>query len=514
LWLAVTKIKQLGHALLIGGCLMRVCSPLPRSGFALFAFFALMAGAAQAQTTGTTGGSQPFDNMQPSLAVTEVLLTEGLFPNLGGGGSAGGGTLGFVYNFAGNFSPGTSENALGQSLSISQNTALFSLLGTIYGGNGTTNFALPNLTGRAIVGTGTGPGLSSQIVGQSSGSATVSLTTNQLPAHHHTLTGGGATGVTGGSQPFNNVQPSLAMTRVIATQGIFPSQVGSSGPAAFIGQVATYAGDSLSLPGGWARAEGQLLSIAQNPALFSILGTTYGGNGTTTFALPDLRGRVSVGADGSHPLGMTFGAEFPSLTTSQMPAHGHTVPGGGVTGGAGGSAPVSNYQPSLALNYLIATSGIFPSRDTGEGFDPSSPILGQITEFAGNFAPSGWAFANGQLLPINVNQALFALLGTTYGGDGQSTFALPDFRGRTMIGSDYNLFPHGAMLGAESTFLTEANLAAHNHSLEPEVAAVPLGGAHPLIGIVVAGGFLVARWRRQRNAGQSADGRGSKRSRD
>src|SRR5262249_60222476 len=67
--------------------------------------------------------------------------------------------------------------------------------------------------------------------------------------------------------------------------------------------------------------------------------------------------------------------------------------------------------------------------------DPNPPFIGEVMAFAGNFEPRGWAFCNGQLLAINQNQALFALLGTTYGGDGQTTFALPDLRGRTVIGT-------------------------------------------------------------------------------
>jgi microcystin-dependent protein len=85
-------------------------------------------------------------------------------------------------------------------------------------------------------------------------------------------------------------------------------------------------------------------------------------------------------------------------------------------------------QPWLGMNYIIALQGTFPSRTS------SSPFLAEIIMFAGNFAPRGWAFCDGQILPINQNQALFSLLGTTYGGDGEVTFALPDLRGRVPVG--------------------------------------------------------------------------------
>ena len=87
----------------------------------------------------------------------------------------------------------------------------------------------------------------------------------------------------------------------------------------------------------------------------------------------------------------------------------------------------------------------------------SNPFLGEIMIFTGNFAPRGWALCAGQILPINQNQALFSLLGTTFGGDGRTTFALPDLRGRMAVGRDTNT-QLGERGGAETTTLTTANL--------------------------------------------------------
>jgi microcystin-dependent protein len=152
-------------------------------------------------------------------------------------------------------------------------------------------------------------------------------------------------------------------------------------------------------PRGWAFCAGQILPISQNSALFSLLGTSYGGNGTTTFALPDLRGRVAVGVGqgpGLSPynLGQQAGAENVTLLQQQMPIHNHvasanngsatatrpagTVPAGGGSyaaasdgttmnptfiQNAGGSQPHNNIQPFLGLNYIIALTGVFPSRN-------------------------------------------------------------------------------------------------------------------------------------------------------
>ncbi len=107
----------------------------------------------------------------------------------------------------------------------------------------------------------------------------------------------------------------------------------------------------------------------------------------------------------------------------------------------------------------------------------ADPYLGAITLFAGNFAPSGYQFCNGQLLSISNNTALFSLLGTTYGGDGQNTFALPDLRGRVPIHfgqgpglSNYNL---GQSAGLENHTLSPAQLPSHAHAIN----AVPSSGA-------------------------------------
>lgn len=107
----------------------------------------------------------------------------------------------------------------------------------------------------------------------------------------------------------------------------------------------------------------------------------------------------------------------------------------------------------------------------------AQPYVGEIRMFAGNFAPAGWMFCEGQLLPISENETLFQLIGTTYGGDGQSTFALPDLRGRIPIhqGNGFILAETG---GVEEITLTVQQIAAHGHpwlaSEAPATALTPL----------------------------------------
>jgi microcystin-dependent protein len=375
----------------------------------------------------TTG--KPFSNLQPSLAVTVFTPFSGIYPSSGGSGSAIGDTLGFVYAFAGNYAPGNSLLLQGQTLPIASYAAQFSILGTSFGGNGVSTFALPDLANTAIVGTGTGPRLSPEVLGQTSGSATVSLSLAQSPA--------------GGDQPFANTQPSLALTPMICVSGEFPSESAPAGSATFIGQVAYFEGSVT--PAGWLPCDGRLLSTSSNTALFSILGTTYGGDGKTDFALPDLRGRVAVGADTDHPLGTTWGEASTTLTQANLPAP------------TGTDAPVNNDQPSIALNYLVLLSGVFSTNGSGAGLDQNSPIVGQIVAFAGNFAPGGYALCNGSLIPIATDPALFSILGTQYGGNGTTNFALPDLRGRTLVGAGGGTTV-GTVKGSHTIMLSAANL--------------------------------------------------------
>lgn len=128
------------------------------------------------------------------------------------------------------------------------------------------------------------------------------------------------------------------------------------------------------------------------------------------------------------------------------------------------------------------------------------PYLGNVTIFAGTFAPRSWMFCQGQLLSIAQNTALFALIGTYYGGDGQTTFALPDFRGRKAIhpgqGPGLSSYTHAEAGGAESVTLTLSNLAQHNHVVNtltgtPLASTDVTGTSTPGATVVPASGQMV-----------------------
>jgi microcystin-dependent protein len=119
---------------------------------------------------------------------------------------------------------------------------------------------------------------------------------------------------------------------------------------------------------------------------------------------------------------------------------------------------------------FFAGTALFGVKRSEASIQGIEPMLGEIMLFAGNFAPKGWAFCNGQLLPINQNQALFSLLGTTYGGNGQTSFALPDLRDRVPIHFGQGLGLSNRTLGeragetAHTLLLTE--LASHSHAIQ------------------------------------------------
>lgn len=162
----------------------------------------------------------------------------------------------------------------------------------------------------------------------------------------------------------------------------------------FVGEIRMFAGNFA--PYGWAFCDGQLLRISDFETLYSLVGTMYGGDGQSTFALPDLRGRLPLGGGGSYPLAQSAGLENVTLTASQIPAHTHPIarqngdattslPAGNLpatcptatpygsptastylhaaaTANTGGNQPHSNMQPYLCVSFIISLYGIYPTQ--------------------------------------------------------------------------------------------------------------------------------------------------------
>ena len=303
-------------------------------------------------SSGSAGFSNPWGTRQPYLGLSYLVYLNGTYPSTGA--TTYERFLAEMTLFAGGFVPVSTALANGQLLSISQNTALFSLLGTTFGGNGQTTFGLPDLGGRFSMGVGQGPGLTARAPGEKTGVNFITTTVAQMPAHQHTLPSlpplVRVTGVAGTNQPLTLVQPSLALRFLISTNGEVPSP-SVQATNKMIGQIQPYAGNLV--PGGWVLCDGQSLSVAAYPALFGVISNFFGGDGVTTFALPDLRGRIPVGSPTGHP-GAKYGDEQFVMIEAQLPSHTHSV-------------PALDFQSWCDLLGLAGTNALFDTDADGDG---------------------------------------------------------------------------------------------------------------------------------------------------
>ena len=339
------------------------------------------------------------------------------------------------------------------------------------------------------------------ILAQSSGAALYANASNLVGMHAASIANAGA------SQAHENMQPYLTLTYCIALQGIFPTPELGGEPMAqpYVGEIRIFAGSFA--PAGWAFCDGQLPADLRErdavPAHRHDLRRRRPG---------DLRAAGPAGprcrstrAPGSTYQPQTGGVEAVTLTVNQIPAHTHPLAGDAQPGkrdrpGQPGAraharrrrsrptAPTTrpsslhavgrqrrsaaasrttNMQPYLCVDFIISLFGIFPSPDLGAAH--VRPVRRRDPHLRLQFAPTGWAQCNGQLMPITQNTALFSLLGTFYGGNGKSTFALPEPPG---IGSDAPRAGAGAGRplpgragGTETVTLLESEIPAHTHAV-------------------------------------------------
>lgn len=385
----------------------------------------------------------PLTISQPGLVLAQSIVTEGIYPSRDSGGysTVSADALGIIITTA--FNPSQVQGLLptsGQTLSLinnGTNQALYSVIGGYYGEHSNTAFDLPNLSGAAILGY-------SQQGGQAFGSFQGTENNNwlleqsQLP---YTLGGQ--------SMPVSNAQYAQTLQYIIQINGEYPT--GSSPSPYTLGTIYAFAGNYI--PEGFAACNGQRLPINNYSALFTLLGTNYGGDGSTYFQVPNLTNALPIGAGGQYMVGETVGTLSTTLFNEMVP---------GSIGATAGAVPLSTMQPSLALNYIINVEGLY------NAMTEDSPMLGQVTMYAGMRPPEGWVLCEGQSLSIADYPALYNLLGTAFGGDGVSTFALPDLRDRTIIGSGTSAeLAIGQVLGEAEAYITLANL--------PEIVVPALG---------------------------------------
>ncbi|WP_374470062.1 tail fiber protein [Phenylobacterium sp.] len=329
----------------------------------------------------------PIQNSQPTLVLSQVLQTDGAYPTRDGAIGADDPMLGAIRTLA---FDGAGAEAQGQIQMVAQNTALFSLLGVHYGGDGQTTFRIPDLAGRVSVDATSGT------LGMAWGTDSLTLTRGQMPA-----------AVQGGGQAVSNLQPSLEVNWLIRVE---------DDEDRVAGEMMQFAGGFT--PGGWMAPEGQTLSVSTYHELFARIGYTYGGEGDG-FKLPDLTGRTIVGADADTPVGTVVGAETFTIGLANLPT---------ALGGEGD--PIDNRGPAVAMKYYISYSGLFPSPDASLGYE----VVGEVRAFAGT-PPSGWLLCDGRELPIANYEVLYAVIGNAFGHTGVSTFRLPDLQGRAVVGA-------------------------------------------------------------------------------
>ena len=328
--------------------------------------------------------------------------------------------IGEIRLFAGVFAPQGWALCNGATLPITGNETLFGLIGTTYGGDGLSNFGLPDLRGRASLHVGG----DHPVMGTIGGVESVALETPNLPSHSHLVAvSNSVTGATDnpsentwgpatskaysktgtlsmnpacvgkspavGNLPHNNMIPFTVVTYIIALGGSYPS---SAIPGTYMSELRIFAFSRV--PDTWAQCNGQLLSVQEYSTLFNLLSTTYGGDGRQTFGLPNLQARIPMHVGNNMVQGQTGGEETHTLNTFEIPAHTHAIyassrspdansphnaiwatntgyaPYGkpsrttmaptalGVTGG---HLPHQNMSPYIVLNICIALAGIIPT---------------------------------------------------------------------------------------------------------------------------------------------------------
>lgn len=396
----------------------------------------------------------------------------------------------------------------GSAVSRTTYADLFALIGTYYGaGDGTTTFNVPDSRGRATVNLNSSDAEFNS-VGKRYGEKTHQLTIAEMPSHSHeqyvtalsngiaarddyTADGNGfvyaqgvTTGLAGGNAYYNVIQPSIVKRYAIKYRA-------STGTASTTVPGTTLQGYWASAPTGYLVENGSAVSRTTYASLFAAIGTTYGaGDGSTTFNVPDSRGRVGVNRNASDTqfatLGLKYGEKTHLLTIAEMASHTHvevitaaTSAGPGVrtdyasdsaggtydqgiqTGSTGGNQAHNVIQPSIVKLSVIKAAAASGSNDD-VGMTTGSTIEGWWPS-----APSGYLITDGSAVSRTTYAGLFALIGTFYGaGDGSTTFNLPDSRGRVAVNlstadAEFNVM--GEKYGEKTHINTVAELPSHSH---------------------------------------------------
>ena len=408
----------------------------------------------------------------------------------------------------------------GSAISRATYSDLFAAIGTAYGaGDGSTTFNLPDSRGRAVVNKNPGDA-EFDTIGEKYGEKVHTLSVAEIPSHQHSIRAEYGTGMYlstgppgqynqltnstgfgfinsytradgGGGGAHNTIQPSIV--KVFAIKYRLPIGSASTLPAS-----TSIQGYWSTAPSGYLLEDGSAISRATYSDLFAAIGTAYGaGDGSTTFNLPDSRGRVSVNknpSDGEFAtIGQKYGEKFHTLTTSEIPAHQHSIRAEYGTGMYLNSGPPGQYN-QLTTNTGYGFVSSYTQVDGGGGgahntIQPSivklfaiksTPASGSVDVFAKgtsiqgywSTAPSGYLLEDGSAISRATYSDLFAAIGTAYGaGDGSTTFNLPDSRGRAVVNKnpgDAEFDTIGEKYGEKVHTLSVAEIPSHQHNIRAE----------------------------------------------
>ena len=277
-----------------------------------------------------------------------------------------------------------------------------------------------------------------------------------------------------------------------------------------LGEIRMFAGTKI--PNSFTLCDGKILSVQQNQALFNLIGTTYGGNGSTTFGVPDMRGRLPVGYSATWPMGFPRGAEQATVNNvAQLPKHNHRLRGTELDADLDSPAAASpavapfkyysmsfsspqvmnanaitdtfehnpaaheNMSPFLAINFAIATSGaVGREHSDSESVGTDIAFVGEVRFHAASIIPRGWLLCNGASENVEKLGLLFKQIGHTYGGE-EDDFNLPNLVLRAPIGVGHgpglSVRVLGEAGGVPAVQLNETQVPAHNHQLNISTSA-------------------------------------------
>ena len=406
----------------------------------------------------------------------------------------------------------------GSAVSRTTYADLFAAIGTTYGvGDGSTTFNVPDSRGRVAVNKNTSDAEFATL-GQKYGEKTHTLTVTEMPTHSHNFvfSGGqsssypytgspniaaglafsvgsptyGAVGIssTGGDTAHNVIQPSIVEMFAIKYRP-------STGTSSVLAAASSIQGYWATAPTGYLLEDGSAVSRTTYADLFAAIGTTYGvGDGSTTFNVPDSRGRVAVNKNTSDAefatLGQKYGEKTHTLTVAEMASHSHNFTYAGSQYAALPYTGSPNTSYGLAFSVGSPTYGAISISSTGGGIaynvvQPSFvkvsaikytlavgtvEVITTASSIQGYWssAPSGYLAEDGSAVSRTTYANLFAAIGTTNGvGDGSTTFNVPDSRGRVAVNkstSDVEFATIGQKYGEKTHLLTVAELPSHSHN--------------------------------------------------